>query len=443
MPFAASRTRGSVARLAPVVRSFGWGFADQMLSSATNFLLGVLVARSVDAAAFGAFGLAYAIYTLALGAARALAVDPLAVRFSAVSVDQWRSGVAHAAGTSLLFGTVVGVGSLGAATLAGSPLSATLAVLGIALPGLLLQDAWRVSFFVVNRGARAFWNDFVWAAVLIPGAALVLWGGGASMAALVGVWAIAGWTAALVGLAQSRVVPRPDRTFSWLREQRHLAVRFLAEFVVSSGTAQLAIFLIAGLTTLADVGHLKAGQMMLGPLNILFMGAGLVAVAETSRFLAQSPKKMEAAVYIVSAVLALGTIAWTIAALLLPSSVGEALMGSNWVGARTVFVPLALGATGVALSNGAVTGLRALAAARSSLRARIFDAVTSLVLSVIGAVAGGAVGAAWGYAVSGCLRVPNWWWHFYRARRAYIAPARLPSVPRTMVAHAAMPKETP
>ena len=121
-------------------------------------------------------------------------------------------------------------------------------------------------------------------------------GGGASMAALVGVWAIAGWTAALVGLAQSRVVPRPDRTLSWLREQRHLAFRFMAEFVVSSGTAQLAIFLIAGLTTLADVGHLKAGQMMLGPLNILFMGAGLVAVAETSRFLAQSPKKMEEAV---------------------------------------------------------------------------------------------------------------------------------------------------
>jgi O-antigen/teichoic acid export membrane protein len=410
-----------------------------MLSSATNFLLGVLVAGTVDAAAFGAFGLAYAIYTLALGAARALALEPLTVRFSAVSVDQWRSGVADAAGTSIVFGTVIGVVSLGVATVAGGPLNATLTVLGIALPGLLLQDAWRFSFFAANRGARAFWNDFVWAVVLFPGAAVLLSRGEASMPALMGIWAIAGWTAAFVGLAQSRIVPRPDRTLSWLREQCHLAFRFLAEFVVSSGTAQLAIFLIAGLTTLADVGHLKAGQMILGPLNILFMGAGLVAVAEASRFLAQSPKKMEEAVHIVSAVLALGTVAWTIAALLLPSSVGEAVMGSNWVGGRGVFLPLALGTTGVALSYGPVTGLRALAAARSSLRARIFDAVTTLVMSVVGAVVAGAVGAAWGYAVSGWLRVPNWWWHFYRARRAYVAPARVPTVPRTMP----MPKETP
>jgi hypothetical protein len=42
------------------VRRFGWAFADQLLSSGTNFLLGVLIARSVGVRDLGAFSIAYA-----------------------------------------------------------------------------------------------------------------------------------------------------------------------------------------------------------------------------------------------------------------------------------------------------------------------------------------------------------------------------------------------
>ena len=192
-------------------RSFGWGLADQILSSLTNFLLGLLLARAVGPREFGAFGLAYATYTLALGASRALASEPLVVRFSAGSNDQWRTAVAGAAGTSIVLGAIAGTSSLVVATLTGGPLRSAFALLGIALPGLLVQDAWRFSFFAVGRGDRAFWNDFVWAAVLFPGAALLLYSGKASMPALMAAWAIAGWTAAAVGLAQARVRPRPSR----------------------------------------------------------------------------------------------------------------------------------------------------------------------------------------------------------------------------------------
>ena len=64
-------------------------------------------------------------------------------------------------------------------------------------------------FFARGRGAQAFWNDFVWAAVLFPSAALLLASGKPSMQALMVVWAVAGLTAAAVGLAQTRVVPQP------------------------------------------------------------------------------------------------------------------------------------------------------------------------------------------------------------------------------------------
>jgi O-antigen/teichoic acid export membrane protein len=401
------------------VRSFGWGLADQMLSSITNFALGVLVAKAVAPQEFGAFSLAYAMYTLALGAARALALEPLVVRFSAAPATQWRVAVAGAAGTSLVAGAVLGAVSLLVALLTGGALRTAFALLAVALPGLLLQDAWRFSFFTIGRGAQAFWNDLVWAVVLFPGAALLLYLGEASMAAILIVWALAGWTAAAVGLAQSRVAPRVGRARLWIREQRDLSFRFFGEFVVSSGATQLSLFLIGGLATLTDVGHLRAGQLILGPLNILFLGAGLVAVAETARLLAESRRRMDQAVWVITAVLTLGTVSWAVLALLLPPALGEAVLGENWSGGRVLLVPLAIGATGFALSYGAMTGLRALAAARASLRARVFDATTTLVLSVTGAALSGAHGAAWGYAAAGCLRIPNWWYHFHRARASH------------------------
>ena len=41
-------------------RRFGWGLADQAVSSLTNFAVSLYVARSLGAVQFGAFSLAYA-----------------------------------------------------------------------------------------------------------------------------------------------------------------------------------------------------------------------------------------------------------------------------------------------------------------------------------------------------------------------------------------------
>ena len=49
-----------------VLRRFGWGMGDQALSSLTNFAVGIAVARSVSASAFGAFALAFSFYSIAL-----------------------------------------------------------------------------------------------------------------------------------------------------------------------------------------------------------------------------------------------------------------------------------------------------------------------------------------------------------------------------------------
>jgi O-antigen/teichoic acid export membrane protein len=252
--------------------------------------------------------------------------------------------------------------------------------------------------------------------------ALVIATDNQSTASLMIAWAGSGWLAAAVGLAQGGIRPRFPHAISWLREQRDLTFRYFGEFVISSGATQLSVFLVGALATLADVGRLRAGQIILGPLNVLFQGAGLVAVAETSRLLANSPGKLDHAIFGISGVLAAGSLAWAVIALMVPSSVGQALMGGNWAGGQALLVPLTISILGYALAYGPMTGLRALAAAPASLRARIFDSTALLLMSTVGAATAGATGVAWGHAVMGCLRVPNWWWHFRKARREYSAP---------------------
>src|SRR5262245_46435254 len=106
-------------KLSSVVRRAGWGVADQGLSSLTNFLLGVLVARATNPADFGAFSLVFATYAIALNVPRALASEPMTVRYSASHDEVWRRGAAASTGTSVTIGVVLGAGCLAVGAVGG------------------------------------------------------------------------------------------------------------------------------------------------------------------------------------------------------------------------------------------------------------------------------------------------------------------------------------
>ena len=137
------------------------------MSSVSNVAVSFYVARELGATQFGAFSLAYVTYSFALNASRGLATDPLLVRFSGTHLATWRRAVAqlHRDGRwswAWLTGACVLVA---AAVLGGTARLAFLA-LGLMLPGLLLQDSWRYSFFALGRGSQAFLNDTIWTLTL-------------------------------------------------------------------------------------------------------------------------------------------------------------------------------------------------------------------------------------------------------------------------------------
>jgi O-antigen/teichoic acid export membrane protein len=402
----------------------GWGFADQAVSSLGNFLLGFLVARAVDTATFGAFSIAYTTYVVVLGIVRGAVAQPLIVRYSASDETSWRAASGRAAGFALVIGLAVGAGCLVAGLAIGGVVGGGLVALAVMLPGLLVQDTWRYALFAHERGRSAFANDLVWLAVQLPVMGLVLWlGRDVAFLALLG-WGAAGTAAALIGVRQVGVRPRPEAATDWLREHRVLIPRYVAEATASLTSSQLALYGVGALAGLTTLGELRVGQLLIGPILVIFIGLQLVAVPQAVRALAHSVARLRRLCVIVGLGMAGIAAAWGIFVTLLPDQAGRALLGSNWNPAEPLVLVLALGLAASSFSSGALIGLRAMAAATRSLRATVISSTVTTVTTIGGAMLYGAAGAAWGILIAHAAAIGLWWWEFDRESRGYVATAR-------------------
>lgn len=414
-----SRTMTKVSDVARpssrIVRRIGWGLGDQAFSSLTNFALGILVARAVAPAEFGAFSLVFATYTLALGVSRALTTEPLVVRFTGSSAETHRSAAAAGAGSALVVGAIAAAVVLLFGGVTGGALGRGFLVLGITLPGLLLQDSWRFIFFSAGRGSLAFLNDVLWAVVMFPAVALLLLTDRASIPLLTLAWGGAGTLAGFFGALQGGIVPRPSSALQWFRTQRDLGARYLGEFGALSGARQVSLYAVGGIAGLTAAGAIRAANILFGPVNVLVFGIRLVAVPEAVRTLKRSPRHLMAACALLCAVLGGMSAAWGVIILVLPERIGEALLGPTWSLAEQVTVPIAVMMAAGGVSAGILVGLRALAAARRSLRARLVVSMLQIVGTIGGAALGGAVAAAWGLAIGVVAGVAVWFWHFHKS----------------------------
>jgi O-antigen/teichoic acid export membrane protein len=413
-----SRLAGASPALRRVARRFGWGLADQAMSSISNAAVSFYVARELGASQFGAFSLAYVTYSFALNASRGLATDPLVVRFSNAHQVEWRRAVARSSGTSATVGLVTGACALVAAlALHGTPRLAFIA-LGLTLPGLLLQDSWRYAFFAIGRGSQAFLNDTVWTLSLLPALAALRITHHNTVFWFFLAWGIAATVAGCVGALQARVVPRLSNVWGWMSHHRDLGLRYLAENTSNSGAGQLRSYGIGIIAGLAAVGYVQAGALLMGPFMVIFMGISLVTVPEATRVLRHSPRHLQLYCLLVGTGLAVLALAWGAGLLVaLPRGLGNVLLGQLWRPADRLVLPYTVSLMGACLIAGATSGLHALGAAHRSLRAMIFASLIYLGCGLAGTVLDGAVGAVRGAAVATWVGALLWWWQLRVALR--------------------------
>lgn len=404
------------ARLRGPLRRLSWGLGDQAVSSLTNFAVGMFVARSLGATDFGIFSLAWVTYGVALNISRGLATDPLVVRFSGVDTPSWRGAVSRSGGTAVAVGLVTGLCCVLGGIGLGGHLASAFVALGIVMPGLLLQDAWRYSFFAHGQGGRAFANDMVWAVALVP--ALLLADRHPSVLGFVLAWGLAGGLAAVFGAVQARIVPSVRATLVWLREQRDLGGRYLVENVTLGGSTQLWMYGLGAIAGLAAVGAVRGAQLLLGPFLALLMGLSLVAVPEAARVLRRSAHRLPLFCMLLGGIQLVAALVWGLGILfLLPDAVGTLVLGSVWGPALAVVLPATVSTMCAGFATGAASGLRALGAARRSLRAQLLVSATMVVGGLAGAALDGARGSYWGVALASIFRIAVWWWQLRAAMR--------------------------
>ncbi|MFH8734484.1 MULTISPECIES: hypothetical protein [unclassified Streptomyces] len=405
---------GGSARRALVGR-LSWGLADQAASSMSNFVVGIYVARSLGVTAFGVFSLAWVTYGVVLNVSRGLATDPLVVRFSGAPDASWRGAVARSSGTALGVGAAIGVACLVVGLGLGGSVGPAFACLGVMLPGLLLQDAWRFSFFAAGTGRKAFVNDLVWGVALVP--ALVVAARVGTVAAFVLAWGASATVAAGYGYFQSGIRPRMTGARGWLREQRDLGYRYLVENVSLSGANQLRAYGLGAIVGVSAVGAVRGAELLLGPFLAVLMGLSLVTVPEAARVLRRAPQRLGSFCLLLGGGQAVAALLWGGALLLMPDRLGELVLGGVWHSAAELIVPITLGVAGAGLGTGAAAGLRALAAARRSLRCQLFASACYVSCGLGGAAVAGTVGSAWGVAAATVSGSAVWWLQLRSALR--------------------------
>jgi O-antigen/teichoic acid export membrane protein len=392
--------------------------ADQVVSSLSNFAVSIFVVHELGAVQFGAFSLAFVTYGFLLNASRGLATDPLMVRFSGTDLPTWRRAVADCTGTAALVGLVAGACVLVPAVLLSGAAGAAFLALGLTLPGLLLQDSWRYSFFALGRGSQAFVNDTIWTLTLFLALAMLRLTGHADVFWFVFAWGVTGTIAAAVGPWQARVIPRPAGAWRWVKQNRDLGPRYLAEGTSQSAAVQIRAYSIGLVLGLAALGSVQAVSTLFGPITILFLGMSLVTIPEAARVLRRSPRYLPLFCLVITAGLSAAAVAWGLFLLVAaPRGFGYRLLGPIWRPTYSLILPYMLSVIGQGIAAGAGTGLHALGAARRSLRVTVLGSVLFVIGSLAGAVARGAAGAVWGTAIVLWISALYAWWQLRVAQR--------------------------
>jgi O-antigen/teichoic acid export membrane protein len=410
----AAPERGTARRVA-------WGMADQVLSSASNFIITVIAAATLSAGAFGAFAMALTICIVAVSLARGLASDPLASAHAVDEAGTLTRVVRASAGVAATVGVASGVLTAVVAALAGGTLGRVLLALAVSLPGLVLQDFLRYALIVQGRAKQTFLNDLFWTVSQVGFifGAIALGGGPGS---LLLAWGVACNLAAVLGLFQARTRIGGVRELRpWLREHRTLWPFFMLDNLVYQVTTLVLVVVISLSTTLAQVGGFRAATTLYAPLAIVGRGVVGVAVPELARR-RHDPLAVRRASLLIAWLLAPTAVVWAAVLRLMPESWGHALLGESWTLAEPLLF-LAGAATTVALFTvGTVAGIRALGAGRDGLTARVVVSVLVLAAASAGAALNGAHGAFLAMALSAPVQIATWWWQLVRATRVTSAP---------------------
>jgi O-antigen/teichoic acid export membrane protein len=388
-----------VTRLSIRDQGFGWGFLDQVFSSATNFGLVILAGRALGPSGLAAVFIGFTLYLIALGFQRSLITEPLIAR-SSVLLDAPRELTGRAGMVIVvLWALIATIAMFGAGVMVGGRFGNGILVVAPWLPAALLQDFWRAVLFRDARARAAVANDGLWLAAMAISSS-VAWSIGGPWA-ITGCWGIGALVGALAGFVQTGY-----RTLGlgvalrWWRREAWLLGRWLGlESIVYSLTTYGTVLLLAALLGAAAYGGLRAVQSVFAPLSLLLPAVtlpGLPAVARSGRESWHAARSL--AVRISGLVTAL-TIFYVVACTVSPGLL-TVVFGERFETFDTIVLPVGLTQIALATAAGFPILLKAQGRGRALFFARLAGLMLTVGASTVLAATRGLSGVAWAMFVS-------------------------------------------
>lgn len=387
--------------------------SDQAISSVTNFGLTFLAARTLGVEDFGLFTTAYLIYIIAVGAVQALVGQELVLLRKATPS---RLVAIRSALGFLVIGSIIPGVVLVIVGMALPPWGLVFVAMGALFPPLMIQEGLRCAAALLRAPQLALVGDAAWLLLAIAGFALVLPANGSfeTPAGIVVIWGVSGAVSVLVmylplrrSLRRARSVPRRYLARSFLGH------RFLAEYLLVSGTQNLSVLSLGFFASTTAIGALRGSTTLYGPLRAVF---NAVSSFGTPMIMDVRRNRRVLVMILLSTGFAAVAGLFTLLLLSLNVEAGRQVLGETWPNVVPLLLPTGVQFIAMAFSRLGYVALR-LDAPKSTLVLRLIASIVFLALFFGGFVLGDVLGAAWGAAVAGALQsLLVWSYHTFRTR---------------------------
>lgn len=375
--------------------------ADQVVSSASNFVLGVLIARAGGADALGAFGIAFLVWLAVVGVNRAFVTEPMMIEGS---TEDSQAELGEGLSATLILAVVIAVTLAlvaGALFLLGVRAVALLA-LAPWLPSLLAQDYFRMMAFRLQRPLQALISDIVFAvtqAIATVGLYVLDERSVVTFLAVWGIGASAGAVAGLVMCGTRMIICHGG--VAYIQKMWGGSRWLLAESSTAFVAGQGYMLLLPILVGTATFGIYRAGASLIGPVVVLFLAGGSVGLPGCVRRLRYDgiPGLASYTPRLTAVMVAL-TVAYCGTLALLAVPVLRFTYGASFTDAAVIAQLLAIRYVIAAMGFGYGVALKAAKQLRTLWLIRAISATVSVTALIVLVNFFGLIGAGWAAIVS-------------------------------------------
>lgn len=381
---------------------------DQAIAGASNLAIILMAAHALGDSS-GLFVIIFTVYSLALGASRALVGDP-----TLIHPLEARERPGEPIGAAIMLGLGLGVLIFGAGAVTliwNHELAYALMVLAVVICPLLLQDLGRELGFATKRANRAIRLDTWWLVLVIVGAVGLKLTHTHVLAWFVAVWGGTGALCSVLTFSQNRGFPIAF-SIGWIRFTWPFSWRYLISYSANQGASLVGtstIGAVAGKTALSGVGGNISLVRVFGTFQIAAVAAGTSRVARSSlrpRQVLGLGAKFSLLTTTVAAINGLILVA-------LPDRIGQAVLGGPvWEAAKPLLWANAAQIICLGIVTGARAGMLGMRAARYTVKIDVATTVVVLVATVVGVIVDGVLGAFWAVGIGQALMAIIWWTTF-------------------------------